>query len=67
MSKKQQQVERRMQIYANEMEPLRGEMSQRMDKYANHMGRFKGRNGNVIWLLIPLQIHYVELEPTYPF
>jgi hypothetical protein len=37
MSKKQQQVERRMQIYANEMEPLRGEMSQRVDKYANHM------------------------------
>jgi hypothetical protein len=44
-----EEMGRRMDRYANEMESLRGEMMQTMDKYANHMGR------EVNWLLTLLQ------------
>jgi hypothetical protein len=50
MSYKEQQVDGRMQIYANEIESLREEMNQTMDKYVGPYGRFKRRNGNVIYL-----------------
>jgi hypothetical protein len=37
MSFKEQQIDRRMQIYTNEMESLREEMNQTMDKYSGQM------------------------------